>query len=156
FDNSCPEDQGFEGAAARELVVEGSSAGPDGPWVELGHGVLEKAKNDQIVELAPNEGRWLRVALLSNHGHPVLMQLVRGRAFAAEIVTETPGPAVTTDEGPFRLERLRLSLENRGAEVEKPVFDPGQSFWIYFKPRALQLSSRGEYSLEVDLRFEDA
>jgi hypothetical protein len=159
FDDACPEEKGFEGAAAREVGIEGSGAGPDGPWVDLGRVVLEKGKNDQPVDLPPNQVRWLRLAVCSNHGHPVLTQLLRVRAFAAEVVTENPGagpPPATTDEGPFRLERVKLSLEKNGAALDPPALEAGQALWIYFKPRALQLTAAGEFSLEVDLTTTDA
>ena len=158
FDNAAPDGSGFEGSAAREVVVEGSTTGPDGPWRELGRGVLEKGKDDQPLDLAPNEGRWVRVSVVSNHGHPVLTQLVRIRAFAAE-TTSAPEPqaVVTTDEGPFRLESMRLSLTKGGpALVEPAAVEPGQVLWLYFKPRAMRLSAEGKYSLEVDLETEDS
>jgi hypothetical protein len=159
FDDACPEESGFEGAAAREVSIEGSSVGPLGPWRELGRAILEKGKNDQPVDLVPNDGRWLRVSLISNHGHPVLTQLVRIRAFPAEAVAAGPSsaPVVTTDEGPFRLERVRFTRtrENHEVPLDPAVVGPGDSLYVYFKPRAMQLSALGEYALDVDFRFED-
>ncbi|HZV01204.1 MAG TPA: hypothetical protein VFF73_31120 [Planctomycetota bacterium] len=162
FDAGIPEEAGFEGSGAREVLVQGSAASARGPWRELGRGTLEKGKNDQAVDLVPNEIRWLRVEILSNHGHPTLTQLMKVRAFASELVASDSGAPggpkapLTTDEGPFRLERLRLSKEKGGTALDPAEFSAGQTFWVYFKPRALRIDEKGECGLEVDLRLEDA
>lgn len=160
LDAGVPEEAGFEGSAAKDIVIRGSQASAAGPWVELARATLEKGKNDQSVDLPVNETRWLRVDVLSNYGHPTLTQLMKVRAFAAETTAaprETPAAPVTaTGEGPFRVERLRLSRERNGTPLEPAVFSAGDVFWVYFKPRALRLDAKGEYGLEVDLRLEDA
>src|SRR5207249_3498095 len=92
-----------------------------------------------------------------------LTQLMEARAYGAEWVTAAPapqavplaGPVRTTDEGAFRLERVKLSHDRTGAALEPAVFAPGEIFWVYFKPRALRLDEKGEYALEVDLKVED-
>ncbi|MBI3724709.1 discoidin domain-containing protein [bacterium] len=166
FDNACPEEKGFEGAAAREVVVEGSTQGARGPWRELARGTLARGKNDQSLEVPQNESRWLRISLLSNHGHPTLTELMEVRAFAAQYAEAGPSPSTgtgappaptrTTDDGAFRVERLRLSKEKDGAALDPAVFAPGDTLWVYFKPRAMRLNEHGNYGLEVDLRLEDA
>jgi hypothetical protein len=160
FDAASPDETGFENSGAREVVVQGSAGGTGGPWRELARTSLEKGKNDQAVELPVNEVRWLRVEVLSNHGHPTLTQLVKIRAYPAELVEETakagPPRPVSTDEGPLRVEKLRLSREKNGAAVPEPAtFEPGETIWVYFKPKALRLDDKGEYALEVDVRLED-
>jgi hypothetical protein len=160
FDADCPEEPGFEGSGARDVAIQGSAVGDHGPWHELGRIVLERGKRDQSVDLPPNGTRWLRVEVLSNQGHPTLTQLMKVRAFEAEQGAASQ-PAIevksarTTDDGAFRVERLRLSSEQGGTPVPA-VFGPGDTFWVYFKPRALRLDESGEYGLEVDLRLEDA
>jgi hypothetical protein len=159
FDDALPEEAGFEGSAAKDVVVLGSSESSHGPWKELGRTTLERGKNDQALDLPANDTHWLRVDVLSNHGHPTLTQLLKVRAFAND-ASGTPTPAApranVTDEGPFRVERLRLSREEKGTALEPAVFAPGETFWVYFKPRALRLDIDGNYWIGVDMKLEDA
>jgi hypothetical protein len=162
FDDSCPDDPGFEDASARDVVVEGSVASARGPWKTLASPRLEAGKNDQGVDLPANETRWLRVGIVSNQGHPTLSRIMKVRAFAAEVVpvgsaavTPKETKPLATDDGPLRLERLKVSKERLGPSLEPAIFHEGESIWVYFKPRALKLSAQGEYAIQVDLKIED-
>lgn len=143
FDAACMDEGDYAGVGAKGYVVEGSSEGPQGEFVELARGELTRGANDQAIELPlGSRARWLRLTLTSNHGHKDLTELMEVRAYAQ-------GAAG------FRLERARLSLQRNGAATAEP-FAPGARVWVNFKPRGLAKNAEGKVWLSVDLVLEDA
>ncbi|RMG11458.1 MAG: hypothetical protein D6731_15675, partial [Planctomycetota bacterium] len=148
FDDACPEARGFEGIAARDFALYGSTAGPDGPFELLLEGRLGAGRNGQRFPLPrPARVRALELRLRSNHGHPELTELMEFRVHGEEL-QDTAGAAL-------RLEGLRASRSKNGPATDAP-FRPGERVWINARPVGLAASGEGTTHLEVDLQLVDA
>jgi hypothetical protein len=153
FDNEVPVEAGFEGVAAKRFRVEASALGPERGYRQIAAGELVSGKSDQAFS-ADSGGpvRWLRLTILSNHGHPTLTELMELRAFgdsAGQEAGAQPGES-------FRLERARTSREKNGPQLpEGQAFRETERVWVNFKPRALATNAEGKYWIEVDLILED-
>lgn len=147
FDNACSD---FEDAAARDVVVEVSTAGPQEGFREVLKTALAKGKNDQSFDLTPIAARWLRLTIVANHGHPTLTELMEIRAYGLETdvkPNEEPSPELVID-------RLRVSRSKNGEAATPPTFAPGETVWVNWKPRGLRVDPSGECSFEADLVIE--
>jgi len=150
FDADCPEEEGFQGVAARGFRLEVSALGPERGFRRVTEGELVAGEADQAFPVEVDEAvRWVRLTLTSNHGHPTLTELMEVGLLAA-------GGAADPDAGGagLRLDRLRVSKERNGSAAEAP-FAAGEVVWINLKPRGMATSSEDEYWLEVDLVLED-
>ena len=153
FDNACPVEPGFEGAAAQDFEIEASVVGPNEGYTRVLKGRLASGVNGQRFELkTPVEARWLRLSILSNHGHQNLTELMELRVWPAGSAAGT-----TPDRTELRLEKLRASRQRNGDAVPAgESFRVGERVWVNLKPRGLTAGADGKYSLEVDLVLEDA
>jgi hypothetical protein len=148
FDNACSD---FEDAAARDVVVEVSTVGPQEGWREVLRASLAKGKNDQSFDVAtPLAGKWLKLTILSNHGHPTLTELMEVRAYGLE----APEPRATDESQELAIDRLRVSKTKNGEAAAPATFEAGQTIWINWKPRGLRSDAHGECSFEADLVIE--
>lgn len=60
---------------ARQIRIETSIAGPDGPWKSVGQWELPSEPGPRLVHFPPAEARWVRLCVLSNYGSDRYVQL---------------------------------------------------------------------------------
>ena len=171
FDDTCPVEADFAGVAAREVRLEASLRGPEAnDWRVVLAASLVEGKDEQRFELPPGtEAGWLRLSVLSNHGHKSLTELMELRGYApagsppagpaaAPPAPAAPAPAAAPRPSvPFQLDKLRASRQRNGDPLgEGEAFRAGERVWVNLKPRGLVPGAEGKYWLELDLVLEDA
>jgi hypothetical protein len=74
FFNSANEDK-MPGIGARTVEVEFSMTGPDSDFYPVGVFELKKGPEPEVYEIPKSPARWVRLTILSNHGHPHFTEL---------------------------------------------------------------------------------
>ncbi|RTZ75742.1 MAG: hypothetical protein DSZ00_01400 [Gammaproteobacteria bacterium] len=106
----------YPGISARKVRFSVSTVSSTGPWKPAA--VIEGKKYDRSeVELAePVEARWLKVEVLSNHGHPLYTEISELEAYG-EPLTDEPLPKGNPG-GIYRTNYGLLMLKAEGEKVE--------------------------------------
>lgn len=119
-----------EGSAVHMLRAELAPT-IDGPWTELGSFDLADRKDAQRFVVPDTTGRYLRLHLLSNHGHALWTELmgvaVEGR-FTGDVTRPSITGAFDTEQfGVFRLQQDGVAAagcyEHDGGLIENGGFD---------------------------------
>ncbi len=70
----------FPGVTPRGVMIEFSNEGPHRGYRRVAHTFLAKKRNEQIVGIATDSAKWIRISLLNNFGNTHITEL--GRVYA--------------------------------------------------------------------------
>ena len=76
FNNFIPDEAGgWEGISAKDVEVHLSSVSATDGFKKMASFQLERNKNNQVVRLEPTQGRWAKIIITANWGHPEYTEL---------------------------------------------------------------------------------
>ena len=75
FNNSIPDESGWEGISAKGVEIYASQKSSKDGFSKVASFVLERNKNDQLVRLSPTEARWIKIVITSNWGNASYTEL---------------------------------------------------------------------------------
>ncbi len=83
FDNRDSDEAKYPGISAAQVQVLVSIDSPDGPYIEAASGRLKPGGLTKISLVDAVPGRWIKMVILNNGGHPEYTELMEFRAFGS-------------------------------------------------------------------------
>ncbi len=115
FNTSTLNEAVHEGVTPRGIMIEFSTEGPDRGYKRMAHEFLKRHKDKQIVGVAADTARWVRITLQNNFGNPHFTEL--GTVYAYNDFAINQYEMMLSVEN--QLDLHNIVFESESAEISK-------------------------------------